>query len=245
MFTGHRTRILKKSLSALFVMRKLNTMKKILEQIINVFETGVPSGVHHRVSVMRDAPGNRPQITYGRSQTTEHGTLEELLVMYSEAKGMYAPQLDKYIVMLRKDMLHNNDVFKNLLERAGAEDHIMRDCQDQLFDELYYQPAIRWATKYGFHTWLGKLAIYDSFIQSGRITEYLRNQFPERPPSLGGDEKTWIDEYTSVRKNWLSTHSNELLHKTVYRMTEIRGLMKSGNWMLDTLPIYMRGQKIC
>jgi chitosanase len=48
-------------------------IKRKIEKVVNVFETGTPEGRYDLLVVMNDGPGGRPQITYGRSQTTEFG----------------------------------------------------------------------------------------------------------------------------------------------------------------------------
>jgi chitosanase len=42
-----------------------------------------------------------------------------------------------------------------------------------------------------------------------------------------------------VRRNWLATHDNSLLRKTVYRMDTFRALMDAGKWELP-LPLTVR-----
>ena len=58
-------------------MALTEAQKRICEQIVNVFETGSPTGDYGNVTVMDDGPGDKPQVTYGRSQTTEYGNLKE------------------------------------------------------------------------------------------------------------------------------------------------------------------------
>ena len=68
-------------------MINLSTVNKI-RQIIRCFETGKITGADYgAIALLSDGPGNRVQITYGASQTTEYGMLKELLDMYIKAKG--------------------------------------------------------------------------------------------------------------------------------------------------------------
>ena len=68
----------------------------------------------------------------------------------------------------------------------------MQRIQDDFFDKRYFQPAMQWADTNEFTLPLSALVIYDSFIHSGSILDFLRKRFPEVPPAKGGNEKTWI-----------------------------------------------------
>lgn len=61
-------------------MNLTEQLKRICEQVINVFETGSAQGNYGTVAVLRDGPHKMRQVTYGRSQTTVYGNLHELLV---------------------------------------------------------------------------------------------------------------------------------------------------------------------
>ncbi|HMD31169.1 MAG TPA: hypothetical protein VKG84_04610, partial [Candidatus Acidoferrales bacterium] len=54
------------------------------------------------------------------------------------------------------------------------------------------------------------------------------------------DERVWIGAYIAVRREWLATHPNPLLHRTVYRMDTFAALAEAGNWNLD-LPFEAHG----
>ena len=59
---------------------KLSTgQKRLVERVINVFESGKPEGNYAAMAIFNDGPNNIKQITYGRSQTTEYGNLRELV----------------------------------------------------------------------------------------------------------------------------------------------------------------------
>lgn len=217
------------------------SQKLICERIINVFETGSTSGDYGNISIYHDGPHSIPQITYGRSQTTEYGNLRELVQMYVDANGTYSTALAPYVSQIGRIALVNNDTFKNLLRKAGREDQVMRDTQDAFFDKRYFMPAMQWANDHGFTLPLSALVIYDSFIHSGSILDFLRAKFPEKPPSEGGDEKTWIREYVDARNDWLATSSRTILHATVYRTKCFMREIARNNWDLTQLPIMAHG----
>lgn len=208
---------------------------KIL-RVINVFETGVPDGKYDSISIYKDGTVNGVkvyQITYGRSQTTEFGNLKRMLELYISRNGMFAAPFRKFMSKIGKlPSLKDNVEFKSLLKAAAKQDAIMRQTQDEFFDIYYYQPAFNWFAGQQFTSALSMLVIYDSFIHSGSIPLFLRQKFAERTPLNGGDEKNWIKQYVDVRHNWLKTHSNTILQKTIYRTQCFKNQIKTNNWDL-------------
>jgi len=216
--------------------------KRTIVAIVNVFETGDTEGDYGAVSIFADAPDGHKQITYGRSQTTENAGLKDLLLMYAEQFGAYSHELQRYIPSIKKWTLYTDLEFRRLLKAAGT-DPIMRRCQDKIFEEQYFNPAMKWADDNLFFLPLSALVIYDSFIHSGSVPSWLRNKFPEPIPANGGTEKEWVREYVKTRGDWLKTAANPALHSTVYRTDTFSTLIKNDNWML-VLPITAHGVKI-
>ncbi len=217
-------------------MNLTEQQKHICEQVINAFESGSAAGKYGAISVMDDGPHRVRQISYGRSQTTEYGNLEELLDMYVNSNGSYSEAIGPYLPKIGVTPLVDDAVFKKLLRDAG-KDPVMQQVQDQFFDIRYMQPALEWLDENGFIQPLSALVIYDSFIQSGSILPFLRKRFPERPPKKGGDEQTWITQYVDARHAWLANHSNPLLQNTVYRTKCLKNEITRNNWEMDKLPI--------
>jgi chitosanase len=77
------------------------------------------------------------------------------------------------------------------------------------------------------------LVIYDSYIHSGRILDFLRKRFAEVPPVRGGDEKAWTTAYVKARHHWLSTHSSQPLRVSSYRTRGFLQQIELNNWLLD------------
>ncbi len=213
-------------------------VKRKIERIVNVFETGTPDGKYHLIA--RHADYKDPetknfivQVTYGRSQTTEFGLLKSLIRDYVDRPGIYANELKPYISKIGiKPSLSDDLVFCSTLEKAGKHDPLMRICQDEFFDKRYYQRAYGWFKENGF-TWpLSLLVIYDSYIHSGSIRNDLRQKFEEAVPSNGGIEKIWIRQYVDTRHQWL-TDKGGLLKKTTYRTRCFKEQIASANWDLS------------
>ncbi len=218
--------------------------KRLCEQIINVFESGSPLGNYSAISIYKDGPHNQRQVTYGRSQTTEFGNLAELLEMYVNAGGIYSEALRPYLDRIEVTPLADDALFLQLLRDAGRKDPLMRQSQDAFFDKRYFIPAMNWADNNGFSLPLSALVIYDSFIHSGSILNFLRKRFPESPPASGGDEHTWIIQYVNTRQEWLANHENRILRKTVYRTACFKNEINRDNWDLSQLPINANGIEI-
>ncbi len=205
--------------------------KRVVEQTVNVWETGKVTGDYGQISRYNDGPDDRRQITYGRSQTTEYSHLRELVQQYVDARGVFSEALAPYVGYIGKRALVNDHKFTQLLEDAG-DDPVMRSVQDEVFEEKYFEPALHWAEVMGFTTALGMLVIYDSFIHSGGILTFLRNRFPARVPVRGGDEKEWCRQYVATRDEWLKHHPRKILRQTLYRTACLREQMEAGNWDL-------------
>jgi chitosanase len=91
---------------------------------------------------------------------------------------------------------------------------------------------------------LAHLAVYDTVIQSGPSrVDSLRKNFPEVPPSRGGDEKAWVAAFLKARKAFLLSSSNTLVQRSVYRVDAMLGLATAGNWELAT-PLTYRGATV-
>ena len=217
-------------------------IKDKIEQVLNSFETGRAKPNYGSLTILKDGPNGIKQITFGKQQTTEYGNLPELIRMYVARNGAYAEKFKPYATKIGKQQLVNDRTFLKMLTDS-ASDPVMCECQDDFFDKRYWTPMIAWADDYKFTTNLSALTLYDSFIHSGGIMRSLRRDFPESPPSMGGNEKVWIDQYVTTRRNWLANHTNPILHATVYRMDTIRSIISANDWNLN-LPIKANGNII-
>jgi chitosanase len=225
------------SVSALITL----SVKTLVQRVLNAAETGTADGAYHDITIVADGKGGTRQITYGKSQTTEQGNLAKLIRLYCDKGGKYAAQLTPYQPVIGVKPLVDDSTFKNLLSRAGKDDPVMKQAQDEFFDEVYWEPAFEWFKKNEFTLPLSMLVIYDSYIHSGRILDTLRKRFAEPVPARNGNEKKWIEEYTKIRHQWLANHSKRILRKTVYRTNTYLGEIARNNWNLEMLPINMNG----
>ena len=114
------------------------TQKQTAQSIVNLFETGAVLGEYGSVTVI---PGDTGHLTFGRSQTTlGSGNLHDLLQRYCRNDGArfghrLAPWLPRFAAV---DLGLDNEPRLHNLFRATADDTVMRETQDQCFDEVYW-----------------------------------------------------------------------------------------------------------
>ena len=213
--------------------------KKAAQAIVNIFETSRPLGDYSKVTLLQ---GDSGHLTYGRSQTTlSSGNLYLLIKRYCESAGAeLAEDLTWYLGRLEdRDVNLDQDMkFQRLLRDAGR-DPVMQREQDRFFDSVYWNPAINAAQAKGLTQALGVGVLYDSFIHGSWFR--MRDRTDERFGQVVYiGEKEWIQSYIEVRRDWLTHHSNTLLHRTVYRMDSFQKLIEEDNWELG-LPFTCRG----
>lgn len=226
-------------------MNPTPAQKQLIQRIINVFETGRPAGDYAAIAIYNDGPHDVRQITYGRSQTTEHGNLRELILDYIAANATYSAAFLPYVNRIGSDLKLVDDAgFKKLLKDAGRNDKVMMATQDAFFDRRYFAPALAWANAEGFTRALSLLVIYDSFIHSGGILTFLRQRFAEVTPAHGGTEQGWISAYVNTRLKWLSTHSKPAIRASAYRCRDLAREVDAGNWDLANLPFIANKVKV-
>lgn len=226
--------------------------KHVIDCVLSIFETGkVPTAASYSTcTILADGAG----ISYGKHQCTDRaGSLDAVVKRYIALGGQFATAFKAY-----EQTLATNASTKvppkgpwgaevtdlvNLLKAAGA-DALMQRAQDEVFDEVYFTPAVNHAKAAGLTTALALLVVYDTCIHSGPggVT-MIRQKFSEKSPANGGNEQAWVSAYIAARRNWLAANANPLVQKTVYRMDALKALVDAGAWNLAT-PLTVRGQRI-
>jgi chitosanase len=143
------------------------------------------------------------------------------------------PQLQACDVELDRDV-----VLHNVL-RASADDPVMREIQDEFFDEVYFEPAARAADRFGITQPLGVAVVYDGKVHGS--WDKIRARVEGTPADRG--EQVWIRDYVAARRAWLAGSSRSDLRATVYRMDAFNRLIEQGMWSLE-LPLIVRGAEI-
>ena len=212
------------------------------QAIVNLFETSSARGDYGAVTVI---PGDTGHLSFGRSQTTlGSGNLHALLQRYCDNAGArFGPRLAPWLERLeQRDTTLDHELRLHNLLRATADDPVMREMQDQFFDEGYWQPAARIAAGMGIATPLGLAVVYDSLIQgSWKTVRDLTIAQAGRLADLG--EHAWIDAYIATRHAWLAGNRRSDLRATTYRMEAFQRLAEQGYWGLE-LPLVVRGAEL-
>lgn len=217
--------------------------KQKIQQIVNAFETGNAQGDYGNISIFNDGKNGAKQLTYGKSQSTSEGHLQDLFKKYVASNGKYAKEISVCLPWSKtSSQWWTNKDFLNAIKKAGT-DPIMIQCQDEFFDEKYWNPSQKWAESNGFNNNLARLVIYDSFIHSGGILDFLRKRFAAATPKNGGSEEEWVTQYVNVRHQWLANHSNKILRNTIYRTNDMKRAISAKDWNLD-LTFVANGIKI-
>ncbi len=213
--------------------------KRAAQAIVNIFETSRVRGDYGNVTLL---PGDTGHLTYGRSQTTlASGNLYLLIKAYCEEDDtQFGEPLRTYLDRLAaRDRTLDDDLALHDLLRDAGEDPLMHDVQDRFFDRVYWSPAAKTASTLNINTGLGTGVVYDSRVHGswGWIRDRTLNRYGA-VSAIG--EEAWIGHYVDERRDWLATHSNPLLRRTVYRMDAFRGLIGEDKWELE-LPLRVRG----
>lgn len=226
--------------------------KRVIDSVLCIFETGrVPTPASYSTcSILADGAG----ISYGKHQCTDKsGSLDLVVKKYIELGGKNAEALKAYLPYLAANTSSTEPPkgpyrpettsLINLLKTAG-QDPKMKQAQDEVFDAVYFAPAVNHANSAGVSKALSLLVIYDTCIHSGPggVTN-IRNRFAAKSPANGGDEAEWVKAYINARRSWLAANANPLVQKTVYRMDALMELVNAGNWDLKS-PLRVRGVSI-
>ena len=221
-----------------------NTQASVAKAIINIFETSAVLGEYSKVTLI---PGDTGHLTYGRSQTTlGSGNLHKLIAAYVGRCGArFAADFEPFLPELENPapdfVLDTHTLFKNLL-RAAADDPVMRDTQDEFFDEVYWDSAVRIAKRDGLAEPLAVAAVYDSVVHGS--WSFIRRRTLDHHGTVEDlGDRQWITRYVEERHSWLANHSRSDLRATTYRMEAIRRLIDQDQWPLD-LPLVVRGIEI-
>mgnify|MGYP001163401394 CR=1 FL=1 len=218
------------------------TQKQTAQSIVNLFETGSVLGDYGSVTVIA---GDTGHLTFGRSQTTlTSGNLLNLLQRYCDNAGArFDARLRAWLPRLAAvDLSLDGELRLHNLLRASADDPIMRETQDQFFDEVYWRPAARTAANLGISSPLGVAVVYDSAVHGSWIK--MRDATIQQAGSFAAlGERRWIAAYVATRHAWLARHPRADLRRTVYRMVAFQRLIEQGYWGLE-LPLVVRDAEI-
>jgi len=215
--------------------------KRRAEQITSVFENGTPILDYAWIDNIDDGRG----YTGGRAGfTTATGDAYLVVQRYMDRVpnnpfAIYLPEL--------KRLAENEDSNTSNLSgftdtwRKAAQDPVFRAVQDQVVDELYYQPAMEVADDLGIKTAIGLAILYDTIIQHGGGTdpdslEAIVNRTKQTAggsPASGVNELVWLNTFLDTRKTDL-LNATDIETRTAWaasagRVDVLRAVLQSGN----------------
>jgi chitosanase len=218
------------------------TQKQTAQAIVNIFETSEVLGNYGKVTVR---PGDAGHLSFGRSQASlASGNLGKLVQGYcANPNARFGKRLATYLPrFIAHDLSLDDDTQVQNILRTSADDKVMRDAQDRLFDDAFWQPSTRAAELVGITSPLGVAIVYDSTIQGSWAT--VRDRTQEEAGDIGAiGEQAWVGAYVVTRRAWLAESQSEVTRNSVYRMDEFQRLIDQGCWDLP-LPLAVRGATI-
>lgn len=214
------------------------SLTRLIARMLNAFENDNQSAEtnYGAIYIYHDGNNKRRQITLGRGFTADGGNLKKVIDRYSAKGGALADDFRNHQALLPDDQ-----ELLSLLHRASTE-QAMRDAQDEIFTEVYLQPAFDWADRHGFVLPLSVAVIADSYLHSGGMLKFLMDRFAARKPDAGGDEELWITEYVNTRRQWLASKGKPLSN-TLYRPDFFLAQIGAGNWNFNP-PLIANGTNI-
>lgn len=216
-------------------VEEIGLKKDKMNSVINAFENSSKERNYTSVFTWNDGPNEKKQITLSVG-FTQAGNLQKVIQDYISNDGKHADELKKYN-WSDYSLAYNSRAIQALKE--ACKDPIMMKSQDKIFDEMYWIPAKRFFDRNGFTENLSMLVIFDSYLHSGSVPSWLRDDFKERPPAAGGRERVWINDYVNARHNWLWNKGGQL-RTSSYRTRCFKEQIKNENWNLDK-PINANG----
>ncbi|HEY9727618.1 MAG TPA: chitosanase [Chroococcales cyanobacterium] len=215
--------------------------KRRAEQFTSIFENDTIELQYDYVEDIGDGRG----FTCGRAGfTTATGDALEVVQTYTNKKS--DNPLAKYLSTLKRladdedDDTSDLDGFENAWKKA-AKDSAFRDAQNEVVDQLYYQPSANRADAAGLKFALSRAVLYDTIIQHGEGDDpdglpALMKRTKQKvggTPKTGVDEKEWLKVFLKVRRDDLENPDNqdtqEEWSQSVDRCDAFLELLKSGN----------------
>ena len=216
---------------------------RIFTRFLNLAEndSGSPDTDYKTIYLYKDGNNKRRQVTLGRGFTQDGGNLWKVLARYISKSGAKADFFTPYEAKMSSGDLWQDKDFLKAIGDCSTE-QAMRDAQDEVFNEVYLNPALQWADTHGFTLALSYGVAVDSYLHSGQMSPRLVNSFAEHTPSNGGDEKKWMQAYLDARLSWFANSSGPL-HTCMFRPAFFLAQIKRGNWNLDC-PLTVPGKGV-
>jgi hypothetical protein len=207
--------------------------REMIEQITSIFENASPKFTYAYVERLKDS--SIRGITFGRIGFTTCQDGKDLVLEYDRLRPKN--RLHKFLSAMLDGFYKKINCDENVrrLESAKpsfskvfvslAKDPLLRQAQDNVENDRYYQPAMGLADSLGLKLPWSRLVIYDSYIQHGegfgdgkdigieQIVSQTKLQLQYRTPLGNGfgviDEVTWMLEFLRQRRLFLANGDEE------------------------------------
>jgi len=212
----------------------------IADQFISIFENGTTTIEYDYAEDIGDGRG----ITAGRAGFTS-ATGDMLFVIEKYTKINPDNRLQDYIEELKRlEKLRYEDGDKEgsastknlqgLIEawKESCKDNSFIKVQDEVVDELYYNPALERVDKLGLKYPISLLSLYDTNIQHGKngLDALIKKTANNRSPKDGYDELAWLREFNEHRKEVLNADTT--WRDSIPRVEELLDLISESNMEL-------------
>ncbi|MCX8480457.1 MAG: chitosanase, partial [Sediminibacterium sp.] len=194
------------------------TAQKLLaDKIVSCFENNNPIIQYDYIENLDDGRG----YTAGKvGFTTANGDLLEVIKYYTKSNAQnslitFIPELEK----LAKNEDPDISGLTNLPAqwKANVNNPAFIEAQNYVGDLLYYQPAVKVCTDYGFKYPISLMCLYDCCIQHGNgddpdgLNAIIKSTFNAMNgyPKDGKNEIDWIIKFNEIRKSVLLNPSNK------------------------------------
>jgi chitosanase len=216
------------------------------DQLVSAFENSTTQIQYGYAENLHDGRG----VTSGRAGFCT-GTGDAVVVVERYTARVPGNPLARFLPELRRLANEESSDTSRLPEAAyvkawkqAAGDQVFRQVQDQVVDEMYFNPAMRHADQAGLTTALARAELYDAIIQHGDgsdpdgIGALLRRTRSKAggTPATGVDERTWLGSFFEVRiadlQNPANSDSRDEWAESVDRVRSVQRIARTGNYDL-------------
>ncbi len=209
-------------------------------RIISTFENSTTDIQYDYAENIADGRG----ITAGRAGfTSGTGDLYQVVQRYAQQRP--ASALAAFLPALKSvngsDSTAGLDGFPAAWQQTSQTDPLLNQIQDQVADELYFQPAMIRAQQAGVTSALGQLIFWDTIVQhgEGEPTEdpdglpAITNEVVAEHGTVAGNEAAWLADFLSVRRAHLldpaDASTRAAWRDSVSRVDALQSILDTGN----------------
>jgi chitosanase len=207
-----------------------------IDEVVSAFENGTAEMNYEYVAALGDGRG----YTAGRAGFTT-GTGDLVVVVRRYLQRVNNPGLKALMPILTERAALESPSIQGLealpgLWKMASMDPIFRKVQDEVSNELYFEPAENEYRKFGFHTPLALLCLYDTIIQHG--DDGLDDILEKLDSNLVIEDERLIN-FLEIRREALLNPEDEataeVWRESVGRVDALRKMIKDRNFQL-TVP---------